>query len=115
MMGQATKAREAKAISYIGAINRAQQAYRLENSSFATDIDALNVNLPNSGDQYTYSPGTIGSSAAEYQASPDNSDLRAFTGCVKASAAGALATTSVEILEAPAGGSVPATPPTCPP
>lgn len=40
---QATKAREASAQSTLGAINRAQQAYRLENPTFATSNKELQL------------------------------------------------------------------------
>ena len=41
MLGQANKAREAGAISQLGAINRAQQAYRLEEIRFAQSYAEL--------------------------------------------------------------------------
>lgn len=40
---QATKARQASAQSTLGAINRSQQAYRLENSTFATSNEELQL------------------------------------------------------------------------
>lgn len=43
MLNQASKARLASAENQAGAINRAQQAYRLENANFATDIAGLGI------------------------------------------------------------------------
>jgi type IV pilus assembly protein PilA len=113
LFSQIRKAREARAQNMVGAVNRAQQAYRLDSSSFAGDLTQLRVSLPAVSEQYNYAFGVITESLAEYKAAPVNADLRAFTGCATASG-GLNATTGMAILETPAGISTQATPPTCP-
>jgi type IV pilus assembly protein PilA len=114
LFGQMRKARESRAQNVVGAVNRAQQAYRLDNSSFADNIAQLKVNAPVDTEQYTYQLGTVNASLAEYKAAPTNVDLRAFTGCTTASNGGVNATTGTIIMEVAAGVNVPASPPTCP-
>lgn len=53
-LSQAAKAQQSEAKSYVGAIMRAQQAYRLENSSFAADNILLQIGLHTETDNYTY-------------------------------------------------------------
>ncbi|MEB3219930.1 MAG: type IV pilin-like G/H family protein [Nostocales cyanobacterium 94392] len=53
LLGQVGKARESDAKSTIGAINRAQQAYYVENSSFAGSDTALEAPISTSN-YYTY-------------------------------------------------------------
>jgi type IV pilus assembly protein PilA len=86
MLNQANKARESGAQSQVGAVNRAQQAYRLENIRFATTISAaeLPINLPFSSDGYTYGiTGQTGSGVYTAFATV-TADRRSFTGCVTA-------------------------------
>ena len=56
-LAQASKARASEAKQYISAINRAQQAYYLENNSFVTDvtnISKLGLGIPTSTSNYDY-------------------------------------------------------------
>lgn len=53
-LSQASKAQQSEAKSYVGAIMRAQQAYRLENPSFAADNIILQIGLHTATDNYTY-------------------------------------------------------------
>uniref|UniRef100_B8HX19 General secretion pathway protein n=1 Tax=Cyanothece sp. (strain PCC 7425 / ATCC 29141) TaxID=395961 RepID=B8HX19_CYAP4 len=113
ILNQSTRAREAQAQSMVGAVNRAQQAYRLDSAEFANSMAVLTVNVPSSTEMYTFAFGTTNSTLAEYEAQPTNGDLRAFTGCARADFSNSVTTTSAEILQSPAGGGSPATPPTC--
>ena len=54
-LDQAGKARESEAKTNLGALNRGQQAYRLENGEFASNISDLDVGIE--GDIYSYSLG----------------------------------------------------------
>ncbi|MFM7372692.1 MAG: type IV pilin-like G/H family protein, partial [Sphaerospermopsis kisseleviana] len=45
-LSQAAKAQQSNAKPYISAFNRAQQAYRMENSAFAGDIETLQLGIP---------------------------------------------------------------------
>lgn len=53
-LNQAAKAQQSEAKTYVGAIMRAQQAYRLENSSFAVDSIILQIGLSTETINYIY-------------------------------------------------------------
>ncbi len=53
-LGQANKARQAEAKAYIGQLNRTQQAYFLEKSTFTTDITLLGVGLSSATQFFDY-------------------------------------------------------------
>ncbi len=55
LLGQVNKAKQAEAKQNIGAINRAQQAFYLENTSFATSVSSLGVGINTSTVNYLYS------------------------------------------------------------
>jgi type II secretory pathway pseudopilin PulG len=59
-LSQANRAKQAKALKYIGMINRAQQAYFLEHDHFAPTIETLGFEGQNIDANYTYviDPGT---------------------------------------------------------
>jgi type IV pilus assembly protein PilA len=53
-LSQAAKAQQSEAKMYVGAFNRAQQAYRMENTAFAGDIETLEISIPTSTNNYSY-------------------------------------------------------------
>lgn len=53
-LNQAAKARQSEAKSYVGAIVRAQQAHRLDNTKFASAIETLGVGLKTDTKFYEY-------------------------------------------------------------
>lgn len=53
-LNQAAKARQAEGKNNVGAVNRSQQSFRLENSAFATDFAALKIGIPTQGNNYTF-------------------------------------------------------------
>ncbi|XFA73223.1 prepilin-type N-terminal cleavage/methylation domain-containing protein [Thermosynechococcaceae cyanobacterium Okahandja] len=111
MLSQASKAREAEAKSDIGAVNRAQQAYRLANTTFSNDIANLEIGIsPNP--HYKYGITQADSNIAEFQAEPNRPELKALTGCARALTSFTL--TSTEIIEVNPPSSGTATPATCP-
>ncbi|UJB70456.1 prepilin-type N-terminal cleavage/methylation domain-containing protein [Acaryochloris sp. 'Moss Beach'] len=115
MLNQANKARQSAAKSHIGAVNRAQQAYRLEEQTFANDMGLLGIGISLTTDKYTYSFGTVNSTVAEFRATPTDPLLSAITGCTNANiVSGSLATTSVTLEEQslPGSGNI-AIPPSC--
>lgn len=62
-LNQANRARQSEATTYVGSINRAQQAYRLESRTFANAIDLLGLGIQTQTEFYTYgatnaTPGT---------------------------------------------------------
>ncbi len=84
-LNQASKAKQTEAKTFVGAVNRAQQTFRMENTTFAADIAALQVNLPTSTDSYGYGFGNTNSTATTFNAAPvssETSTLRAYSGSV---------------------------------
>lgn len=84
-LNQANKARQSEAKTYIGSINRSQQAYRLENSTFAYSISNLGVGIPQKTAYYEYEIGQIPvSSIATYStATAQEGSLQAYVGAVQ--------------------------------
>jgi type IV pilus assembly protein PilA len=65
-LNQANKARQSEAQTYVGSMNRGQQAYYLEQSEFAPDITTLGIGVPTQTDYYSYvSSGATGTSASQ--------------------------------------------------
>ncbi len=54
-LNQANKAKQSEAKTYVGSMNRAQQAYYLENSRFINSIPALGLGVASSTANYVYS------------------------------------------------------------
>ncbi|WNC86763.1 type IV pilin-like G/H family protein [Thermosynechococcus sp. QKsg1] len=82
MLNQAAKARLSSAKNTIGAINRAQQAYRLENTEFAPNVTLLKLGV-STPDGYK-TPGittNAGAHAIAQTTSIDNQGT-GVTGCV---------------------------------
>ena len=62
-LNQANKARQSEAKTYIGSMNRAQQAYYLENAQFVSDqtsFEDLAMGISTETDNYTYRVSTKG-------------------------------------------------------
>ncbi len=82
-VGQAAKAKQARALQYIGVINRAQQAFFLENNRFAISTAELGFADENTDQNYIYtvtldSIGTMTST----KATPVNQTLKGYAGVV---------------------------------
>ncbi len=74
-LNQANKAKETEAVVNVGAINRAQQTFRLEpkNTSFATAIDALEIGIGTETTNFNFSIATANALNADVQANPKDS------------------------------------------
>ncbi|MBD3880316.1 type IV pilin-like G/H family protein [Phormidium tenue FACHB-886] len=83
-LNQAAKAKQSEAKSYVGSVNRAQQAYRIEKSTFATDIVKLEIGIPTQTTDYTYEIKDPSAANVKFTAVPkvDSSTLRAYSGGV---------------------------------
>ena len=81
-LNQAAKAKQSEAKTYVGSVNRAQQSYRIENTSFATAIDALQIGIPTLTTDYRYEiAGAVATSTIV--ATPiDTASLKGFSGGV---------------------------------
>jgi len=56
-LNQANRARQSEAQTYVGSVNRGQQAYRLENTSFADEISKLALGINTNTEFYQYGDG----------------------------------------------------------
>ncbi|MEM7726870.1 MAG: type IV pilin-like G/H family protein [Cyanobacteria bacterium P01_A01_bin.45] len=59
-LNQANKAKQSEAKTYIGSMNRGQQAFYLENSDFSTDINELGVGVKTQTELYDYKANKTG-------------------------------------------------------
>ena len=86
-LNQANKAKESEAKTYVGSMNRGQQAYFTENGSFSDTIGALGIGIEETTDNYQYvtaNQNGPGSGSAGYSTAdpiPQNI-LRGFSGTV---------------------------------
>ena len=97
-LGQANKARVSGAKTNLGAINRAQQTYRIENGSFSGSLSNLDIGVSDT-DDYEFSVNSGGSDSTEAQASPigdSSADLNNYVGCVSKNDDGSM---EAEVLE----------------
>jgi prepilin-type N-terminal cleavage/methylation domain-containing protein len=62
-LNQANRARQSEATTYVGSINRGQQAFRLENRTFSDTIDELGLGIQTETDFYVYGNGNDGNDA----------------------------------------------------
>jgi type IV pilus assembly protein PilA len=97
-LGQANKARVSGAKTNLGAINRAQQAYRIENGTFSNSLDDLGVGVSDT-DDYDFSVSSGGSDNTKAEASPigdSSEDLDKYVGCVSKNSDGII---EAQVLE----------------
>lgn len=82
-LNQANKARQAEAETYIGSMNRAQQAYYLEEREFADALGPLELGLTNT-ENYTYTVegGGADSTTVHNVATMTGPDLKGYEGSV---------------------------------
>ncbi|OWY68746.1 hypothetical protein B7486_24735 [cyanobacterium TDX16] len=110
-INQSNRAKESEAKIYVGTVNRAQQAYRLENSSFAINISQLSISIYNTA-SYTYNIDGASATRARFTATPTTIDLKAFSGCVSANPGDSV--TGAIFLATPTSGTSNASAPACP-
>jgi prepilin-type N-terminal cleavage/methylation domain-containing protein len=86
LLGQVAKGRQAEALAILGQINRAQQAYRYENSAFAT-LEQLPISGINNARYYTFrdhfAPTTVQSSYRAEARTQFNNDIKNYAGGVR--------------------------------
>ncbi len=92
-LAQAAKARASEARTIIGSLNRAQQAYYLENQQFAQDngistaIEKLSIGIKDNTTNYTYFVVTTAPTVkVTNKATAKNNDLKGYAGGVFSSA-----------------------------
>jgi type IV pilus assembly protein PilA len=107
-LNQANKAKQSEAKTYVGSMNRAQQAYYLEKDSFSSTIGPLGLGIATQTQYYKYKiAGATGSTVTnQAQLVSNTSSLKAYIGGVKVGtqAATSEATTLAVLCEADAAG-----------
>jgi type IV pilus assembly protein PilA len=104
-LNQAAKAKQSEGKSFIGAVNRAQQAYRLESNGFADEgdpgktMEKLQIGLPTETKNYKYEISGEQSSATA-TATPLDDSLKGYAGAVVKLSAGTTGTALCESEEA---------------
>lgn len=82
-LNQANKAKESEAKTYVGSTIRAQQAYFLENSTFATDFTKVELGINTATKNYEYTlPTATGAQVIILGKSANTTTLRSFVGAV---------------------------------
>lgn len=99
LLGQANKAKQSEAKQNAGAMQRAQQAYFLENDNFSTTVSELNIGIQTATENYLYAIQNNNQSAPAVvisvgAAQPTKKTLKSYGG-VSATAAGNAATSEV--------------------
>lgn len=82
-LSQASKARQSEAKTNVGALNRAQQSYYLENQAFTDNLGKLGLGVANTENyNYTASAADVLANGAANLASSRKADLKAYSGGV---------------------------------
>jgi type IV pilus assembly protein PilA len=83
-LSQAARSKQARALVYIGLVNRAQQAFFVENDRFATSTAELGFAASHAPPDYAYTitSQTGGIKVTQTQAIPTNPALRGYAGLV---------------------------------
>lgn len=81
-LNQAAKAKQTEAKTYVGSVNRAQQAYRIEKSTFAADITSLEIGIPTQTTDYLYEINPPSDSESSIYATASDPTLKAYSGAV---------------------------------
>ncbi|TAD82807.1 MAG: prepilin-type N-terminal cleavage/methylation domain-containing protein [Oscillatoriales cyanobacterium] len=81
-LNQAAKARQSEGSTYVGTLNRTQQAYFVENNKFAATMAELKAGVPTKTDSFSYkSEGTA--DKATNSADKESNALKSFQGQVQ--------------------------------
>lgn len=106
-LNQANKARQSEASTYVGSMNRGQQAYYLEKRQFGT-LGQLELGIATTTDNYKYDSVPNGKVDAISTADPTGNDLRGYAGRVYLGTGGDGNATTLAILCEGKPGEVPA-------
>jgi type IV pilus assembly protein PilA len=94
-LNQANKARESEAKTYVGSMNRAQQAYYLEENEFAADLKTLKIGIPETTGYYKYATAATSKVLATSTGTQTKGTVRTFTGKVEIDATNNTTTATV--------------------
>lgn len=83
-LNQAAKAKQSEAKSYVGAVMRAQQSYRMEKPQFALTTIELELGIPTQTQDYTYSIVSADDLSTQFTAiTTDPSTLRSYAAMIR--------------------------------
>jgi prepilin-type N-terminal cleavage/methylation domain-containing protein len=111
-LNQANKGKQAEAKQYVGSLNRAQQAYYVENTAFASSVENVGIGIKTQTDNYTYDiGGTFSGTTAEVtnKGTSNKDALRSYAGVAYLTTLGANSETSAlaTLCEATSAGTAP--------
>jgi type IV pilus assembly protein PilA len=78
-LNQASKAKQSEAKNYVGAVQRAQQSYRIEKQSFAPATSTLEIGIPTQTDNYTYGMNATRDTTTFVARTLDSTALKGFS------------------------------------
>jgi Type IV pilin-like G and H, putative len=96
--GAAAKARQSEAQTYIGSINRGQQAFYLENSGFAPTLADLAMGIPETLGKYQYAVSVTEKDMTIATATATQGGLKSITGAVFVTEVEGVGETTVSIV-----------------
>ncbi|NET28205.1 type IV pilin-like G/H family protein [Okeania sp. SIO1I7] len=106
-LNQANKAKQSEAKTYIGSMNKAQQAFYAEKTTFSTDIVALGVGIKTQTTNYTYECTQSGLDGGVCHGQGINTAaLRSYGGSVYLLTAGGDTTTTSLLCETTGPGEI---------
>ena len=82
LLGQVNKAKQSEAKNNIGALNRAQQAYQLEYTTFATGLTQLGIGIKSQTVNYQYTIELNGSNVLINKGTAVKPALKSYAGLV---------------------------------
>jgi type IV pilus assembly protein PilA len=97
-LNQAAKAKQTEAKTYVSSVNRAQQAYRIEKSTFAGTITDLEIGIPTATTDYTYTLGAASATTSTILATSGDSSLKNFSGGVSVLSTGQTSAAACQTL-----------------
>jgi len=105
-LNQANKGKQSEAKQYAGSMNRAQQAYFLENGEFTTELNKLGMGIRSQTENYVYEIGGNAASGVSNNGYSTKAPLKSYVGVVSLSTQGGTseATTLAVLCESDAVG-----------
>ncbi|AVZ30403.1 type IV pilin-like G/H family protein [Nodularia spumigena] len=96
-LNQAAKARQSEGKTFVGAVIRAQQAFRIENPKFTDAFTSLEIGLPTQTDNFTYVlAGNDTRTSSIVATALDTVSLKGFSGGVEVVDSGQTATAACQ-------------------
>jgi type IV pilus assembly protein PilA len=97
-LNQAAKAKQTEAKNYVGSVNRAQQAYRIEENTFAGTITDLEIGIPTATQDYTYAISAADVNTTAITATAPDESLKAYSGGVSVLESGQTKTVACQTI-----------------